>query len=54
MNFNTPNIRISQLPLAMFGITYDVALNGIRMSIFSNTNTNTNTTIRREDSPALT
>ncbi|WP_172619626.1 RAxF-45 family protein [Paenibacillus alvei] len=50
MNFNTPNIRISQLPLAMFGITYDVALNGIRMSIFSNTNT----TIRREDSPALT
>lgn len=50
MNFNTPNIRISQLPLAMFGITYDIALNGIRMSIFSNTNT----TIRREDSPALT
>ncbi|WP_425311543.1 RAxF-45 family protein [Paenibacillus alvei] len=50
MNFNTPNIRISQLPLAMFGITYDLALNGIRMSTFSNTNT----TIRREDSPALT
>ncbi|MCM3293580.1 hypothetical protein M3661_26105 [Paenibacillus sp. MER 180] len=48
MNFNTPNIRISQLPMAMFGITHDVALNGIRVSIF------TNTTIRREDSPALT
>ncbi|WP_175400571.1 RAxF-45 family protein [Paenibacillus sp. KS1] len=50
MNFNTPNIRISQLPMAMFGITHDVPFNGIRVSIF----TNTNTTIRREDSPALT
>ncbi|EJW18943.1 hypothetical protein M5X00_15075 [Paenibacillus alvei] len=50
MNFSTSSIRIGQLPVAIFGIIHDAALNGIRMSIF----TYTNTIIRREDSPALT
>ncbi|MFM1651772.1 RAxF-45 family protein [Brevibacillus sp. B_LB10_24] len=50
MNRSVALFRISQLPMALFGITHAEAVNGIRMSIFAYTNQ----TIRRTDSPALT
>lgn len=50
MNRNVATIRISQLPMALFGITHDEVVNGIAVSIFANTNV----TNWREDSPALT
>ncbi|MFD0715700.1 RAxF-45 family protein [Paenibacillus sp. GCM10027626] len=50
MKHSVAMIRISQLPLALFGIIHDAAVNGIGVSIFANTSA----TIWREDSPALT
>ncbi|MFD0868293.1 Uncharacterised protein [Chlamydia abortus] len=50
MNRFVARIRISQLPLALFGIIFAAAYNGIRMSIYAYTNT----TIMAKDSPALT
>lgn len=50
MNRSISTMRISQLPMALFGITHDVVVNGIGVSIFANTNV----TNWREDSPALT
>ncbi|UFJ40498.1 hypothetical protein LOK74_21105 [Brevibacillus humidisoli] len=37
MSHTLMNDRISQLPMAMFGIVHDVAYNGISMSIFADT-----------------
>ncbi|WP_407052505.1 RAxF-45 family protein [Paenibacillus dendritiformis] len=50
MNRSVATIRISQLPMALFGITHAGVVNGIGVSIFANTNV----TNWREDSPALT
>lgn len=50
MNRSISLIRISQLPLALFGIIHVEAVNGIRLSKFAYTNMK----IRCEDSPALT